>query len=278
MVTIKNNEFSQLSKFIYEQCGINLTPAKKTMVSTRLQKRLRKLNMKTMKEYLAFLFSAEGKKYEIVHLLDIISTNKTDFFREPAHFQYLRQTVLPEFISHAHFSSASPFRVWSAGCSTGEEPYSLAMELQEYAKENRSLRFSILASDISTRVLKIAVKAIYSEEKVQPVPAPYKKQYLMRSKDRTQKLVRIVPELRKTVQFRRLNFMDRDFGIKKPFHAVFCRNVIIYFDRPTQERLINRFANHMVQGAYLFVGHSETLNGLDVPFRQVYPTVYKKIS
>ena len=166
--------------------------------------------------------------------------------------------------------------VWSAGCSTGQEPYTLAMVLSEFAASQPDFDFQILATDISTRVLEKAKDAIYAEELLSPVPQLMKKKYLLRSKDRTSGLVRIAPELREKVRFRRLNFLEGDFGVREPLDIIFCRNVIIYFDRKTQERLLQRFHSHMRPGAHIFMGHSETLSGLDVPLVSVFPTVYRK--
>ncbi len=273
---MSHGDFSRLSRFIYAECGIRMPPAKKTMLEARLQKRLRALGLGTFREYCDYLFSPAGTDNELVHMIDLVTTNKTDFFREPDHFGYLAHTVLPEWMRR-HGGPARKLAVWSAGCSTGEEPYTLAMILSEFAETCPGFDFRILATDISTRVLEQAVRAIYQEERVIPVPPPMKKKYLLRSKDNRAKLVRIVPELREKVRFRRLNFMDGEFGLREQLDVIFCRNVIIYFDRPTQERLLNRLYGHMAPGAHIFMGHSETLNGLDVPLEMVRPTVYRRL-
>ena len=247
---------------------------KKTMLEARLQKRLRNLGMHSFTEYCDYLFAPEGMEKELVPMLDMVTTNKTDFFREPEHFNYLTQTVLPEWMKRHGAGSIS---IWSAGCSSGEEPYTLAMVLSEYAARNPGFDFRILGTDISTRVLEKAKNAIYTESQVEPVPLELKKKYLLRSKDRSSGMVRIGPELRDKVRFRRLNFMDEDFGMREQLDIIFCRNVIIYFDRPTQERLLQRFHRQMKMGALIFMGHSETLSGLDVPLVSVYPTVYRKL-
>jgi chemotaxis protein methyltransferase CheR len=272
--TLSRREFARLSGFIYEQCGIKMPEAKKTMLEGRLQKRLRALKMESFEEYDNYLFSPDGAKLELVQMIDLVTTNKTDFFREPEHFDYLIEQVLPEW-SRVHGNRR--LLVWSAGCSTGQEPYTLAMVLSEYASNQPGFDFQILATDISTRVLETAKDAIYAEELLYPVPQVMKKKYLLRSKDRNSRLIRIVPELRGKVRFRRLNFLERDFGLREPFDIIFCRNVIIYFDKQTQERLLQRFYDHMRIGAHIFMGHSETLSGLDVPLVSVYPTVYRKL-
>ncbi len=266
-------DFSRLSGFIYEEVGIKMPPAKKTMLESRLQKRLRALDMKSFSDYCDYLFSPRGTELELVQMIDLVTTNKTDFFREPEHFDYLVRTVLPEWQAR---HGTRTFTIWSAGCSTGEEPYTLAMVLSEYAESHPGFAFQILATDISTRVLEKAKLAIYASDRVDPVPMPLKKKYLLRSKDRSNDLVRITPELRNRVRFRRLNFMDSDFGMREQMDVIFCRNVIIYFDRATQERLLNRFYRHMAHRSHIFMGHSETLNGLDVPLTMVHPTVYRR--
>lgn len=275
--SLSNDNFQRLSKFIYKQCGIKMTSAKKTMLEARLQKRLRVLHIPSFTQYCDFLFSPEGLESELVHMIDVVTTNKTDFFREPDHFDYLLKHAIPEWERRKKNSAGRKLMVWSAGCSSGEEPYTLAMVLSNYAEENPGFNFQILATDISTRVLEKAQLAIYDEERVDPVPLEMKKKYLLRSKDRSNPLVRVVPSLREKIRFRRLNFMDGDFGMREALDIIFCRNVIIYFDRPTQERLLNQFCRHMSAGAYIFMGHSETLSGLDVPLASVHPTVYRKL-
>ena len=267
-------DFGRLSRFIYDTCGIKMPEVKKTMLEARLQKRLRSLGMRKFSDYCDFLFSSEGLERELVQMLDMVTTNKTDFFREPDHFTYLTQTVLPDWLKRHEGGTVS---IWSAGCSSGEEPYTLAMVLSEFALKNPGFDFRILATDISTRVLEKAKNGIYTESQVEPVTMDLKRKYLLRSKDRSSGMVRIVPELREKVRFRRLNFMDEDFGMREQLDIIFCRNVIIYFDRPTQERLLQRFHRQMKLGAFIFMGHSETLSGLNVPLVSVYPTVYRKL-
>jgi chemotaxis protein methyltransferase CheR len=273
---LSNEDFSRLSQFIYKECGIKMPITKRTMLEARLQKRLRSLGMRSFRDYCDYLFSPKGIEQELIQMIDLVTTNKTDFFREPDHFDYLLQRVLPEWVQKNGVGPGRKLMVWSAGCSTGEEPYTLAMVLSEFAESCPGFKFQILATDISTRVLEKARMAIYDEERVVPVPMPMKRKYLLRSRDKASELVRIAPELREKVQFRRLNFMDSDFGMREPVDIIFCRNVIIYFDRPTQERLLNHFYGHMATGGYIFMGHSETLNGLDVPLATVHPTIYRK--
>jgi chemotaxis protein methyltransferase CheR len=268
VVTISNNDFARLRDFIYQECGINLTDGKKSMLEARLQKRLRKLNLRSFSHYCDYLFSPEGKEEELTDMINQVTTNKTDFFREPGHFDYLTRKVLPEL-----GRSKRTIMVWSAGCSSGEEPYTLAMVLKEFG-----CNFLIIATDISTKVLEKAKLAIYDDERVSPIPWELKKKYLLVSKDRTKKLYRVIPELRERVKFRRLNFMDGDFGFREPIDIIFCRNVIIYFDKPTQEKLLNKFCHYLSHEGHIFVGHSETLFGMDIPLIQAVPTVYRRVS
>lgn len=273
---LKDKEFQRFSAFIYDKVGIKLPPAKKTMLEARMQKRLKVLGLSDFKAYADFVFSPVGQKNELVHLIDVVTTNKTDFFREPAHFAYLASTVLPAIIAGRDDCLREPIRLWSAGCSSGEEPYTLAMALSEIAETRRDFRFSILASDISTRILEQAQKAIYPDERIEPIPVQCKKKYLLRSKDHTSSLVRICPEIRALVTFKRINFMDADFGVRQKMDIIFCRNVVIYFDKDTQQTLMGKFHHQLHDNGFLFLGHSESLNGLEVDFQAVASTVYRK--
>ncbi len=266
-------DFKRLSTFIERELGIKMPESKRVMLESRLSRRLRLHGLSTFAEYVDYVFSEEGARQELIHMIDAVTTNKTDFFREADHFDFLLNVILPE---HAQRGGRDPFRIWSAGCSTGEEPYTMAMVVEEYRRINSSFSYGIFATDISTKVLSTAVDAVYDEEKLAPVPLDYKKRYLLRSRDHTKNLVRIRPELRARVQFQRLNFMDDDFGIRELFDVIFCRNVIIYFDRVTQERLIRKFYDRLRPGGCLFLGHSETMTGMNIPLRTVAPTVYQK--
>lgn len=270
--------FVRFQDFVQEELGIKMPDSKKTMLQARLLKRLRKVGMRNFEDYYDYVFSSRGREEEMVHMIDVITTNKTDFFREPGHFRYLQETALPELVRFEGVGRRKKAMVWSAGCSTGEEPYTLAMVLKEFENRCRGFQFRILATDISTRVLDEARLGIYDEVDVEPVPMPLRKRYILRSKDPVRNLVRIVPELRSTVHFQRLNFMSSDFGIREAMDVIFCRNVIIYFDKPTQEKVLNRLCRHLIPGGYMFMGHSETLNGLDVPLVPVAPTVYRRAS
>lgn len=274
---MRESDFRRLSDFISNRCGIKMPLAKKTMLEGRLRKRLGILGMRDFAQYCNYVLSPQGIGSEYIHMVDLVTTNKTDFFREPQHFAYLTNTVLPELLQGQGRGIRGNLNVWSAGCSTGEEPYTLAMVAAEFAQSYPDYKYFILATDISTRVLDKAKQGIYDHEKVEPVPLPLRRKYLLRSRNKTKNLVRIIPELRRRVQFHRLNFMDEDYGIREPMAVIFCRNVMIYFDRPTQEAVLTRFCRQLIRGGYLFIGHSETLQGFDLPLIQTAPTIYRKI-
>jgi chemotaxis protein methyltransferase CheR len=223
------------------------------------------------------LASEEGAG-ELVHMIDAITTNKTDFFREPVHCQYLSETALPEFLAEAQAGGRKKFLVWSAGCSSGQEPYTLAIVLSEFAEQHPDFQFGIIATDISTKVLDKARLGIYEQHVVEDIPLSLKQKYLLRSKDRERGLVRVVPELRNRISFQRVNLMDEQFVVSEPMDAVFCRNVIIYFERATQQKLLGRLCHCLKDGGYLFLGHSETVHGFDLPLVRISSTIYRKVT
>jgi chemotaxis protein methyltransferase CheR len=268
---LSRRDFARLRELINTETGICLGPEKKTMVEVRLKRRLRTLNMATYREYCDFVFGRRGMKEELIFLIDVITTNKTDFFREPQHFEFLVRTALPDLAVNAH-----AFVIWSAGCSSGEEPYTLAMVLSEYAETHPGFRFRILASDISTAVLEKAEVGIYASECVAPIPLGLRRKYFLRSRNPQLTRVRVAPELRQLVEFRRLNFMDPDYSLAEKVDAIFCRNVLIYFDRATQESILRKLLHNLTPEGYLFVGHSESLHDMDLPVVPVAPALYRK--
>jgi len=277
-ITLLQQDFHRLSQFIHQNYGIKMPPAKKVLLESRLQKRLRALDISTFKDYCDYLLSSQGRDNELVYFVDKITTNKTDFFREPEHFDYLTRHLLPKLIA-SYEVGCQNLSLWSAGCSTGEEPYTLAMVLNEYRDRYPKVpfNFSILGSDISIEVLRNAKTAIYKESTVTPIPLALKKKYCLRSKDREKQWVKIVPTLRQQVEFCQLNFMDDEYPIEKNMDVIFCRNVIIYFDKPTQEKILNRICQHLKIGGYFFQGHSESIQGFDLPLKLIHPTIYQKI-
>ena len=269
-----DKEFSRLGEFIQHQCGIKMPLSKKTMLQTRLHKRLRMRGLDSFSAYADYVFGPRGMEEELCHMIDAVTTNKTDFFREPMHFDFLKSRVLAVSCGDAASRPVRCLNFWSAGCSTGEEPYTLAMVLAEHALSDPSFHFSILATDISTRVLTSAVAAVYPAEKIEPVPLMLRKKFIMKNK--TKPLIRIVPALRTRVRFARLNFMDADYFLNDMMDVIFCRNVIIYFDRETQEKILRRICQYLKPGGYLFMGHSETLNGMDLPLNLLSSSIYRK--
>jgi chemotaxis protein methyltransferase CheR len=272
---ISKRDYVRLCELIRAEAGINLGNEKQTMLEIRIKRRLKALSMDTYGEYCHFLFGSKGMKEEIGHLIDVVTTNKTDFFRESKHFDFLVERVLPEWTSRG--GNGQPFLVWSAGCSTGEEPYTLGIVLSEYAQTHPGFRFRILASDISTIVLEKAGLGVYPEEAIHLIPAGIKRKYFLRSRAADSHRVRVVPELRRMVEFRRLNFMDADYGIGEKPDAIFCRNVIIYFDRSTQESILAKLSAYLAPSGYLFVGHAETLHNMNLPLTPVAPSLYRRV-
>ena len=271
-------DFDRLSEFISDHCGIKMPPAKKTLLESRLQKRLRTLGIGSFHDYCDFIFKGPQGPGEIVLMIDAVTTNKTDFFREPVHFTYLAETALPEFAQERKPNDGRRFTVWSAGCSTGEEPYTLAIVLNEFAETHPGFPFSITATDISTRVLDKARLGIYEEHQVAMIPTMLKQKYFMRSKDRDKGLVRVAPGLRSLIKFERLNLMDERYAfVEGSMDAIFCRNVMIYFERETQYQLLGRFCRYLRTGGHIFLGHSETVHGFDLPLVRIASTIYRKV-
>ncbi|MBN1242398.1 MAG: methyltransferase domain-containing protein [Spirochaetales bacterium] len=271
--SLGDRDFKRLSDYIERELGIRMPDTKRVMLESRLQKRVRLLGLDGFPAYVDYVFSDEGSRHELINMIDAVTTNKTDFFREADHFDFVERTLVPEALA---VGGNRALRFWSAGCSTGEEPYTLAMVLEECREDRRELEYAILASDISTAVLQKAITAVYDEERVADIPVSFRKKYLLRSKDRNASRVRIRPELRARVEFIRVNLMDDRYPVEGLFDAVFCRNVIIYFERPTQERILRRLVDHVRPGGYLVLGHSETLTGMDMPLKSVAPTIYRR--
>jgi chemotaxis protein methyltransferase CheR len=265
-------DFERISRLVYEHCGINLHDGKKELVKARLGKRLREGNFESFSDYHQFITSDEGTD-ELVAMIDSISTNLTYFFREESHFQKIRGILAGIANVHEQKLSTLLFKIWSAGCSTGEEPYSLAMTLKECL--NGPDRVKVIATDISTRVLKTAMSGIYTEEKIKNLPSPLVKKYFQIGSGRWTGSYRVKKGLRDIVEFTRFNLMEQpppEFS----FDVIFCRNVMIYFDKRTQGTLVSRFYDCLQKGGYFFIGHSESLTGLNHAFKYIEPSVYRK--
>lgn len=275
---ISDADFRRIAEFVSREAGIQLPETKRQLVQGRLGKRLRNLKLGSFREYCDYVFESEAGQAERRHLVDIITTNKTHFFREPEHFEYLRESVIPRLLKGGYAGRQRALSIWSAACSTGEEPYTLAMVMGELQRAEPGLNYQILATDISTRVLDKAKRAIYNEDEIESVSMDMRRRYLLRSRDPSRGLVQVAPELRKRVRFGHLNLMDQTKSFGHPLDVIFCRNVMIYFDSQTREDLVRRFVHQLAPGGFLFVGHSETLRQLAVGLEQMVPAVYRKIA
>lgn len=276
---LTKSDFERLSHFIHTNMGIKMPWSKMTMVESRLRKRLRFLKIPNFTDYCDFLFSDNGMEKELKFFVDVITTHKTEFFREPDHFEYLVQKAVPELIAKKGTGLNRKLNLWSAASSRGNEAYTIAIVLDEFRQRYPGLNFDyfILGTDISVDVLEDAQRAIYEHEEIEPVPMNLRKKYFLRSKDPKKNLVRVVSELRNKTKFRQLNLMDDDFRLREAMDIIFCRNVIIYFDKKTQDGLIKRLCNHLRPGGFLFMGHSEVLHCTDLPLVSTAPAVYRKV-
>ncbi|MDT8411780.1 MAG: CheR family methyltransferase [Vicingaceae bacterium] len=271
---LNDEEFVKLSSFIYSNFGIKLPITKKVLLEGRLQKRIKANQFNSFKEYIDFVFSEEGES-EIISMIDQVSTNKTDFFREAKHFDFFREVVLE---NHLKFNDRNPIKVWSSAASSGEEIYTIAISIEEFNRQNNSkIDYTVLGTDISLEILQKAQNAVYTEDRVLNIPIEIKRRYFLRSKDKIKRTVKIIPEIRKKVRFQRLNLMDDNYAVDSDFDVVFCRNVLIYFDKETQEKVVKKQCSKLRVGGYFFLGHSESILGFDVPLKQIKPTVYMKI-
>ncbi|MGY5774844.1 CheR family methyltransferase [Rhizobium sp. LEGMi135b] len=270
---LSRRNFDQLARYIYDYSGIKMPPGKRTMLEGRLRRRLRATGIGDLDDYCDYLFKRGGIDREAIHLIDAVTTNKTDFFREPKHFEHLENAALPELLAAGH----SRLRIWSAACSVGAEPYTIAMVLEDYREAHGAPEYSILATDLSTDVLRAARRGVYPTGMIDPVDRQRRLRYVMAARDPERDEVRIHPKLRSRIGFGRLNLMDRAYEIGDKVHIVFCRNVLIYFDKPTQEKVLSRLCDKLVTGGFLYVGHSETISGLNLPVKQVANTVFRKV-
>jgi len=267
-----DRDFRCLQRLVLRHTGITLSPAKRDMLYSRLARRLRALGLRRFKEYCALL-QEDGDSEELRHFTNAVTTNLTAFFREPHHFDYLRDEFLPAMIERR--ADQRRLRIWSAGCSTGEEPYSIAITLAETMPRDWDVR--ILATDLDSNVLDRARQGIYSEERTAEVPERLKRKWFLRGRAAHQGKVRVRRELRDMIRFRQLNLMH-EWPMRGPFDAIFCRNVIIYFDKPTQSRLMDRFADILADDGRLFLGHSETLYRVTDRFQLLGRTIYRKVT
>ncbi len=261
-------DFEHIRELVRQHSGINLTPAKKDMVYSRLARRLRQLNLNAFREYLDRL---AGDDEELIHFTNAITTNLTAFFRENHHFTHLAETLLPRLV--AEKGRERRLRIWSAGCSTGEEPYSIAMVVGETVPEGWDVK--ILATDLDSNVLETAARGVYAEERVSNIQPARLHRWFLRGKGGNAGTVRVRRELQGMIHFRQLNLL-KPWPFKGPLDLIFCRNVVIYFDKETQRALFDRFASVLSTEGHLFVGHSESLYQVTDRFRLLGNTIYRR--
>jgi chemotaxis protein methyltransferase CheR len=271
---MSESDYINFSSLIYTKAGINLHEGKKNLLKTRLSKYLRKTRFRSVREYYQYLMN-DVTGEELVHLLDIISTNLTYFFREPKHYEFLRNKALPQVLESCRSLNKQVIRIWSAGCSSGEEAYSIGIVLNEFLDSRERLQIHIFATDISTKVLKKASDGIYEGEKLEKIPYDLRSRYFQRGVNKHSGYFRVKPQLRKLISFERLNLME-PFPTGQTFQIIFCRNVMIYFDKPTQERIVEKFYGALEKGGFFFIGHSESLTNINHTLRYIQPSVYRK--
>lgn len=269
---MRDSEFDFIRSLVYERSRISLSKDKRELVSARLGKRLRATNTSSIGDYCKLL-QAPGAESELSNLIDVISTNHTFFFRENAHFDFLQKTALPEMKQRATAERWPRLHVWSAACSSGEEPYSIAITLAEHLT---GWPWRIEATDISHRILDKARSGIYRDETIGKLPPKTLQTYFQRGFGPQDGNYRVRSSLRDQIGFHQLNLLEGEPPFREPFQIIFCRNVMIYFDRPTQEELVNKLARHLVPGGYLLVGHAESLTAIRHPLQTVRPAIYRR--
>lgn len=275
-IELSEDEYTLFAKLIYERSGISLGENKKDLVKARLRKRLKFYKLDSYREYYEYLLS-DKCGVEIVELIDAISTNVTSFFRENQHFDFLSKKILPEIIEKKRQEKCNTIRVWSSASSTGEEIYSIIITLCEHLGNILPWDIKVLGTDISTKALAAAKLGSYNEEKIKTVSPQLREKYFIKKNDTDGVIYEVKPEFKQLAVFHRINLMDEAFPFKKKFDIIFCRNVMIYFDRRTQEELINKFTRYLPQDGFLLIGHSETLLGMKTDFRSIASAVYQKI-
>lgn len=272
---LTREQFKQISSYMEKYTGIKMPISKQAMIQARLSNRLKALGFNSYSQYIEYAFSPNSNKTnELTMMVDLLTTNLTLFFRELPHFNFLNEKVLPD-LNNRQIKDLS---VWSAGCSSGEEPYSLAISINEFIRTNPNSfnSFSILATDLSTKVLNQAIKGIYSYSSIDKISYDLKKQYFLKSKDPKKEIVKIKKEIQSKVIFEQLNFMSSNYNKKNAMDIIFCRNVLIYFDKQTQYEVIKKLVDCLKPGGYLFLGHSETIFGTNLPLKSVSTTVFQK--
>jgi len=273
---LSSEEFELFRRLIYDSCGINLTSSKRELVKARLTKRLTKIGIDSFNDYYKYVTKTDKTGKELICLIDSISTNKTDFFREKKHFDFLNTSLLPSLISSKTKAGIKKLRIWCAASSSGEEPYTLAMTIFNHLKPNNGWDVKILATDISTRILQKAINGIYRKELLKDIPPGIISAHFSSVYFENTNCYKVKDHLRDIITFRRFNLMTTEFPFKNPFDFIFCRNVMIYFDHETQDKLVSKFYDCLPKDGYLFIGHSETLSRSNTSFKYIRPAVYRK--
>lgn len=273
-----DKDFSFLSKLAGELAGISLSSGKRELIYGRLAKRLRALDLKNFKEYCALLKNDDGETFseECTHFINAITTNVTSFFRENHHFEYMADTLLPELIRKKSEESKPRLRIWSAGCSSGKEPYSIAMVLKECIPDIERWDAKILATDLDSNILEVAKEGIYPKDHLKEISFDRRKRWFQMGRGGNDSSIKVLNEAKELVTYRKLNLTEA-WPMKGPFDIIFCRNVTIYFDRDTRIKLLDNFAEYLDDDGHLFVGHSESLFGLTRRFSTVGRTIHRKI-
>lgn len=270
---MSHKTFNKFKNYIESNIGITIPDTKKVMVESRLLKRLRSLNYDNYEDYSDYFFSIEGELNEVPRFIECITTNKTDFFREIDHFNYLTSHVYPSLIKE---NSIKELRLWSAASSIGEEAYTMAMITDQYLKTFPGCHFKILATDISEKVLEVGRKAIYPMGDIDPIPLNMRKRYCLRSRGQDNPTFRVTKDLRRCVNFKRFNLKEESYNVRKLYHVIFLRNVMIYFNKDMQRHIINNLYRHLHPNGYLFLGHSENMPDNKLPFKRIGASIYIK--
>ncbi len=265
---LTEREFLNISRLAYEKFGLQLKPEKYELVTARLGKKVRAAGCRSFQEYYQRVVDDRTGE-ALIELIDALATNFTNFLREPAHFEFLLKEVLPECAARDRLA------IWSTACSTGEEPYSIAFSVLDALAGGARPQLRILATDISSKALAEARRGVYPAAKLESLPPGWRRAFFLRGDGKWNGWYRVKPEIARQIEFRRINLIEPGSDLEL-FRVIFCRNVMIYFDKPTQQKLVGRLAAHLEPGGYLFIGHSESLTGIEHPLAYVRPTIYRR--
>lgn len=276
-ISLSVRDHRRVAHFVQQAAGIQLPERKRSLIETRLRRRLKATGYADFSSYLDFALDEAQQTREQVQLIDAITTNKTDFFREPPHFAFLESHIRDHLALRRTIGWERPLSVWSAACSTGEEPYTLALVLSDLQENLPGFCFQIQATDIAPSVLEVARKGVYTTSQVEPVPKALRYRYLLRSRDPRQGLVKMGPELRRVVRFSEFNLIHGNYPDKPVHDVIFCRNVMIYFNNEDRLKIIDRLRQTLYPGGLLIVGHSENIGDQRSYFETLRPTIYRRL-